>query len=79
MLVRGFPDVYTCHNWGARNVVVQELSEVGEVGREAGADLNLVVAVVDHVTDPPGAGEGLTVHTLSPRHLYSWIEHYVRC
>lgn len=51
---------------------------MGEVGREAGADLNLVVAVVDYVADPPGAGEGVTVHTLSPRHLYSWIEHNVR-
>lgn len=59
----------TCHNWSTGNVVVKELSKVGQIWREAGADLDLIVTVVDHITDPPGAGEGVAVYTFNPRHF----------
>lgn len=59
----------TCHNWSTGNVVVKKLSKVGQIWREAGADLDLIVTVVDHITDPPGAGEGVAVYTFNPRHF----------
>lgn len=59
----------TCHNWSTGNVVVKELSKVGQIWREAGADLDLIVTVVDHITDPPGAGEGVAVYTFNSRHF----------
>lgn len=61
--------ILTCHNWSTGDVVVKELSKVGQIWREAGADLDLIVTVVDHITHPPGAREGVAVYTLNPRHF----------
>lgn len=61
--------LYTCHNWSTGNVVVKELSKVGQIWREAGADLDLIVTVMDHITHPPGAREGVAVYTFNPRHF----------
>lgn len=49
--------------------MVKELSKVGQIWREAGADLDLIVTIVDHITDPPGAREGVAVYTFNPRHF----------
>lgn len=61
--------ILTCHNWSTGDVVVKELSKVGQIWREAGADLDLIVTVMDHITHPPGAREGVAVYTLNPRHF----------
>lgn len=62
--------ILTCHNWSTGDVVVKELSKVGQIWREAGADLDLIVTVMNHITHPPGAREGVAVYTLNPRHFY---------
>lgn len=61
--------ILTCHNWSTGDVVVKELSKVGQIWREAGADLDLIVTVMDHITHPPGAREGVAVYTPNPRHF----------
>lgn len=69
MGVGGGSIILTCHNWSTGDVVVKELSKVGQIWREAGADLDLIVTVMDHITHPPGAREGVAVYTLNPRHF----------